>query len=622
MSAPGTPPSNLGPSCPAGGEPSASRCGETCARHDARTWWAVAGVGAALILVVGTLMLAGLPFRSTDEPWISGALAEAQAALRTEPKSAARKEAVRDLDLALRAAYFRRLDRNRLGAWVLLIGGGLAVAAALQASSADIRRTPWARDALESREAGARPRRRAIVLAGMILVGAGAVVALQGWGRAIRDEAPEVRRASVGRPATALPARTHTGATVAPPSAADRARTWPRFRGHEGAGLAVGFALPPRWNLKTRENVPWRVDLPLPGYNSPVVWEDRVFLTGGSKHQRLVFAIDAGTGAILWQRPLTPAGQTASTVEPPDQSGMAASTVTTDGTRVYAVFASGELGALDFQGALTWSRKVDFSHNGYGHASSLVIQDGLLLVQSDQGQADEAKSELLALNASTGAVRWRVSRPVGGSWATPLVAGEGTAAQVILAGDPLLMAYELSTGKELWRAAVLGGELAPSPVLAGDLVIASSPGHALLGVRWSNSADTATSRVVWKLASEVPDVPTPLVMEDLLITADTEGHVYCRESATGTKLWSAELELEIQASPIAVGDRVYLFAQSGTVVVLRASRTYEEVDRFETAEEIYATPAVAQGSLFLRTRQGLARIGGAALPGKEVVRAR
>ncbi|MCC6235050.1 MAG: PQQ-binding-like beta-propeller repeat protein [Verrucomicrobiales bacterium] len=586
-----------------------------------RSWRWLTAILAGACLVVGGAMLSGLLSRSAEEPWSSKALLQAHAELRADPKNEALKNRVRDLDLELRRAYFTRLDRNRTGSALLVVGGGLVVVSALRGRRDPKARAPLMRGAEDARGPESRALRRSVVATGLATVALGGVVAGLGWGREVRlDGSRGAQTATAGTDVSGVEGSNHPAATSAA-ILADPTQLWPQFRGLGGAGQGVGREIPLKWDPKTRENVRWRTEMPLEGYNSPVVWSNRVFLTGGNKRERLVFAVDATSGALVWQRPVTPEGQAVAAVEPPDQSGMAASTVATDGQQVWAIFASGDLGALDFDGRLVWSKKFDLSENGYGHASSLVVHDGTLLVQLDRGQAEDGKSELLALNAREGTMRWRAARPVGGSWATPLVVARADGVQVILSGDPLLAAYDLATGKERWRAAVLGGELAPSPVLAGDLVIATSPGHALLGVRLDGTGDVTASHVAWKLETEIPDVPTPLVVDGLLFTADTEGHVHCRDAATGVKVWSASLEMEIQASPIVSAGRIFLLGQPGTVVVLRAARAQEELARFETGEEVYATPAMADGSLFVRTRKALLRVAAADAAGKEVARA-
>lgn len=201
--------------------------------------------------------------------------------------------------------------------------------------------------------------------------------------------------------------------------------------------------------------------------------------------------------------------------------------------------------------------------------------------------------QLHAFDTRTGNPHWATKRPVGGSWTTPTTLAVAGRTLVVTAGDPWLMAHDAATGTEVWRAKVLGGELAPSPVFAGGLIVAISPGHAFSAVKPDGTGDVTATHVAWKLEENVPDVPTPVVAGDLLITADAEGHVFCRELATGKAVWDHAFEMEFQASPLLAGNRIYLFAQPGNVFVFEAAREYRQLAAFEMGEEIYASPAVA-----------------------------
>lgn len=614
------------PVLPAGSAPVAAPVGARpgpCPAADRKVRGAVAGVAAAMLVSVATLLLAVQWLQPREEPWRSADLTRAKARLVAEPRNEELKQQIRALDLELRRGYFRSLERNRTGAWLLLgaavavvllgrqlfpAGSPAAIAAAAPARDVLFRRTSWT----------------------VLGVGLGAGVIWAGLGLATRSHLPEALAAltspdtaasaeggpvaAPGRESEASPAPSATTVQEAAPPSEAWMSSWPQFRGPEGANRAATADLPLTWDTATGQGVLWRTNLPLPGFNSPVVWGDRVFLAGGDRKARRVYCIDVANGALHWERAVAPPDLAGQAVEPPDQSGAAASTVATDGTRVFAVFASGELGALDFNGALLWHHRLDFSENGYGHASSLAVAGGRVLVQADQGQAEEGKSRLIAYEAASGKVAWEAKRPVGGSWTSPLILGSGVKARVITSGDPWLMAHDLQTGAEVWRARVLGGELAPSPVAAGEFIVAASPGHALTAVRMDGQGDVTATHVAWKLEQDVPDVPTPVVAGTLLFTASTEGHLFCRETATGAKVWEHAFETEFQATPLLAGDRLYLFSQPGGVFVVQAGREFRQLAAFEMGEEIYASPAVAGGRLFVRTKSALFAIGGSTGP--------
>ncbi|MBL9127981.1 MAG: PQQ-binding-like beta-propeller repeat protein [Verrucomicrobiales bacterium] len=574
---------------------------------------------------VAAVMLIGQWTQSQEQPWHSDALAEAKAKLLAEPKNETLKQPVRELDQRLRQAYFRGLERNRAGAWLLL--GGAVVFVWLARTRFGVRSpgVPGGSDA-GADGYGTRPasvwvapdgettRRRATatvgVLGATLLLGLGLAGGLGGVRLPQAANSSEGGTASMPREAPRVGGAPGVEpVTPKGPDAEAWSRNWPGFRGPDGSGRVASAAVPLTWNAKTGEGVLWKTPLSTKGYNSPVVWNDRVFVTGGNRQQRLVMAFDLGSGAALWSRPVTPTNQPAAEIDPPDQSGQAASTAATDGERVFAVFATGELGALDFAGNLVWHRRLDFKDNGYGHASSLVVWRDRLLIQADQGAPEDGKSVLQAVETRTGKPLWTAKRDVGGSWATPVVADHAGKTSVFTAGEPWLMAHDVLTGAEIWRAKVLGGELAPSPVFVGDRVLATSPGHAISAVRCDGTGDVTATHVAWKIEEDVPDVPTPTVVGDLMFTANTEGHVICREVATGAKLWDHAFEMEIQASPLAVGDRLYLFAQPGNVAVVKVARTFETLASFEMGEDVYATPAVVGGRFLIRTDRHLYCVG-------------
>lgn len=594
---------------------------ETAARRAGGAVRGLVLVVALFLVAVGMAMVAAQWMRPKEEPWRSKALDAARQQLLTDPKNEAIKKSIRDRDLELRRAYFAALDRNRRGAWLLLVGGVALVWLSREVARLGGRSIPApVAPALDREGFGVRTRRTvgvvaAVCGAGFLVMGLADRTYLVPVG-GVGPMAAGSGSAGVGEGSAA--AAGTPAAVVAPPAGPTSEqwqRNWPQFRGPDGSGRVAAANLVPNWDIASGRGVIWKAAVPMTGYNSPVVWEGRVFLTGGDKKARLVFCYDAGSGALRWQRPVTPTNAPAASIDPPDQSGAAASTVATDGQRVFAVFASGELGALDFEGNLIWHKRLDFSENGYGHASSLVVHDGRLLVQADQGQPEDGKSMLQALNTRTGEVLWTAKRPVGGSWATPLVLAAEKGAQVVTVGDPFLMAHDAVTGAEIWRAKVLGGELAPSPISHEGRVVAICPGHVMVSVKVDGTGDVTESHVAWKLEEDVPDVPTPTVVGPLLFTANTEGRLICREWETGQKIWEHNFETEFQASPLVVGDRLYLFSQPGEVFAVAVGREYREVENFKMeGEEVYATPAVAADRLYLRTKTTLYCLGAGAGP--------
>lgn len=570
-------------------------------------WGRIAWVAGGFVLAIAAAMFLGQWVQPREEPWSSGELAAALIRLEEEPRNEALKERIRELDAQRRVAYFRRIERNRMGAGLLLAGAVLWV---LTARLGWGRRAPVLPSRLATtaseRERERRRSERAVLWAGAAVV---VVLAVSGWWHPGMMEAAE---APVGTAEAAVGSAVAEPVVTEQPAERGEAGNWPRFLGPGGALTGSGERVPLRWDLAGSEGVRWKAPVPLGGFNSPVVWGDRVYLTGGNRRQRLVFAFHADTGELLWQRPVTPRDRPAESIEPPDMSGAAASTAATDGTRVYAIFATGELGALDRDGNLVWFRRLDLEENAYGHAASLVVWRDLLFVQADQGRAADGLSRLRALDTRTGEERWVAERPVASGWTTPVVVEVAGREQLVLAGDPWVIAYAPSSGQEWWRARLLGNELAPSPVLSGDRIVVVSPERMMAAVRADGSGDVTESHVVWREERDVPDVPTPLAAGDWLFSVDSHGLVMCREASTGKVLWEHAYRMEFQASPVRMGDRILLLAHSGKGFVIQAAAVFQELATFDVGEEVSATPALAGGRLYVRTHRTLACIEGPA----------
>ena len=255
-------------------------------------------------------------------------------------------------------------------------------------------------------------------------------------------------------------------------------------------GISAYTNVPETWDAKSGKGIVWKTPVPLPGNNSPVVWGKRVFLSGADQRRREVYCFDADSGKLLWQQAVP--GTPQSTAQPPkvnDDTGYAASTTATDGRRVFAIFANGDLAAFDFSGKLAWSKSLGLPENSYGHASSLATYKNLLLVQFDQGSSRAPKSKLLAFDSATGKIVWQVARPVPNSWSTPIVIRHADRDQVITAADPWVIAYNPADGAEIWRAKCLKTDIGPSPVFADGQVFVANDNCVLSAIRADGHGD-------------------------------------------------------------------------------------------------------------------------------------
>jgi outer membrane protein assembly factor BamB len=376
---------------------------------------------------------------------------------------------------------------------------------------------------------------------------------------------------------------------------------WPRFLGPTGSSVAARPDAPTKWDGATGAGVAWKSAVTVEGFNSPIVWGDRVFLSGGTREKREVACYEAAGGKLLWQRALEKVpGSPAQAPKVSDQSGYASPTMATDGLRAYVIFATGELAALSFDGAVLWSKFLGVPKNQYGHSTSLAVWQGRVIVQLDQGEGEPANSRLMAFDGATGRALWEKPRAMSCSWSSPIVIEAAGRIQIITLGLPFVVAYALADGQELWRAEVLEGEVTPSPAFAGGLVLAINPSNALYALKPDGTGDVTKTHVAWKAEENIPDVGGPVSSDGLVFTVDSSGTIMCFDLKNGAKVWEHALSVEVHSTPAIAGNRLYVVCNDGNTVVAEVGREYKEVARNKLDDKFVASPAFVQGRIYLR----------------------
>jgi len=391
------------------------------------------------------------------------------------------------------------------------------------------------------------------------------------------------------------------------PSAEQFAKNWYRFRGPEGAGISPHTNIPTDWDGPSGKGVLWKTPVALPGHNSPIVWGDRVFVSGADKDRRQVYAVDLKTGQVLWTGdvPVVPRED----LEIMEETGLAACTMATDGVRVYVIFATGDLAAFDLAGRRLWHKSLGLPDSAYGYASSLEVFGGKVMVQYDQGQAEDNKSKVMAFDGASGRLAWERTRPVGGSWTSPIVAKVGSSHQLITVGNPWVIAYDPDSGEEVWKANVVGGDVAPSPICAGGLVLAIEPYSKLVAVRTDGKGDVTKSHLAWQSDSGGPDICSPLSDGRYVYVLDTSGSLTVLNLSDGKLVYQHTVEGSFKASPSLVGQEIYLLSEKGTLVRVAAGPAFKELGRCELGDTCYASPTFADGRMILRGKGHLYCIG-------------
>jgi outer membrane protein assembly factor BamB len=557
-------------------------------------WRAARAIAAVFSLLVSLAMLVGHLNTSAVDPLKSSDLKSLKDQLRLNPADEQTKQRIRALDLQLRARYFRQLSQSTSGGY-LLIGGVVAFIVTATQCARYRRQLPMP----APRTCNADPAQAAKVASWSVTaVGAvvGGLLLVLGLvsGRAVSE--PTLGNGSLAStPAGAA----HSTADAA--SEDEMRRNWPRFRGPGGSGVSEATNLPTHWDPKTSDGVAWKTPVPAPGFNSPIIWENRFFFSGGDSSKREVFCFDCGNGQMIWRQALLniPGGP-AQPPEIPDTTGYAASSMATDGRRVYVIFATGDVAAFTLDGKLVWSKSFGPLKNAYGYASSLATWRDRLIVLLDQGESEEGKSKLYALDGRTGQVVWQTPRKVGSSWASPIIFDAAGQPQVVALSLPWAISYGLKDGAELWRVECLSGEITPSPVFTGGLVLVPSPSDKLLAIRPDGRGEVTKTHVAWTTEENVPDVTSPVGNSDLVFTLTTPGMLTCFDAKDGKKQWEHDFEIECHSSPSLAGNQLYLFGQKGTAIVAEAGRQFKELYRTDMGDVFHASPAFTQDKIILR----------------------
>ena len=515
-----------------------------------------------------------------------------RARLSENSGDAAFRQNLRDLDALYRQAYFASAEQRDRGMRLLALATAamFASAAARALFDAPVPSRP------DPRRTEALPDNRWFFPAVAIALAAPLSISAFLFSRMPEGVSPSA----------AIP----NAASSHPPSYAspeEMREQWTQFRGGPLALPALAAAEGAEWEIA------WKVDVPLPGYGSPVVWGDRVFLGGGDRRTRALFAFSSRDGALLWRCDADPAARLP---EVADDTGYAAPTPAVDGRRVYAAFATGQIAACDMTtGRRVWSRSLPFPQVPYGYASSPLLYGNCLVVQ----YFVENRKAVYALDAATGEILWEgggvePGDPENGpghhvSWSSPIVAHDREGRpMVVVTGGKAVEAYDLRTGGKLWENPCLYGEVASSPAAAEDR------GWVFYAVSLNRAAalELATGETVWTNEEvPLPDVASPLAAGDFVYVAASSGVVSALSLIDGTLAWEYETPGGFYASPVRMNERdVLLLDDRGNIAAVGpdAQGNLRRLSGFALGEMTVATPAVIPDGVIIRSEKNLFKL--------------
>lgn len=397
------------------------------------------------------------------------------------------------------------------------------------------------------------------------------------------------------------------------------ADNWPQFRGPTRQGNSTETSVPLHWNATS--NVLWKTEIPGESWSSPIVWNDRVFVTtateGGQSCR--VLSLEAKSGRIVWSREVFQ--QTPRRKE--SRNTYATPTPATDGERVYACFGDGGFVALNFDGGIVWTNRSHLFYGQHGLGTSAILHRDFLIMARDGSSEGENKklgwlepwdqSYVVALDTKTGRERWKGKRGLSRiSHSVPTIWEHDGAAQVVSEAGDVVQGFDLQTGERLWSSEVIGESPVPSVVIGNGLVFTSGGWggkESIKAFRLGGSGDLKEKNLVWEQKKGMPKVPSMIYVKPHLF-AITDGSVAsCMKAETGELLWQERVGGNFSASPVSGAGRIYFLADSGETTVIEAGPEYKVLAKNPLGEKVQASIAISQSRLFIRTDKGLFCIG-------------
>lgn len=380
---------------------------------------------------------------------------------------------------------------------------------------------------------------------------------------------------------------------------------WTQFRGPGGSGFAPDAVLPTA--LEPKKHIAWELPLPGRGLSSPVIVGDRVFVTAasGAKQSRLhVICFRASDGTKLWERRFFATGRTMCH----EKTCVAANSPATDGQRIFALYSSSDLVALDLDGNLLWLRGLgqDYPNasNSLGMSSSLVVADGTVVAQIE----NDSQSLALGIDATNGLNRWKLERPKRANWTSPIVLQEPSTGRtsVLLQSSQGVQAVDPATGKELWNYAE-GSSTVPSSAASEGVVYVPSFGITALKPGAPGEAPTH----LWRAGNLRPGTSSPVIVGKRLYTLNDAGVLTAGDVQDGKRLWQLRLKGPFSSSPVAAGPFVYVTNEKGLLQVVDTRKPEGEmVGEMDLGETILGTPSISGNALYLRSDGKLWKIQG------------
>ncbi|MDP6360342.1 MAG: PQQ-binding-like beta-propeller repeat protein [Planctomycetota bacterium] len=401
------------------------------------------------------------------------------------------------------------------------------------------------------------------------------------------------------------------------------AGNWPHWRGPKLDGISGESNLPTEWS--STKSVAWKLKLPGPAGATPVVWDDKVFLSSADGKDLILICVSTD-GKELWRRKISSGDRAIRR----DEGNYASPSPVTDGKHVWCMMANGDTACFDFEGKEVWKRKLSQTFgpfkNPFGMVSTPLLHGKALYLQLIHGNirtpaADEAR--IVAVDKLTGKDIWTHVRKSDAysenkhSYASPMLYDDGQQRFLITHGADYATGIDLESGKEIWRLGGLNPQKDPkkryhrtlrfvSSPAAGDgiIVVPTAKNGPVFAIKADAKGDVTGDKkaILWKRAMNTPDVPCPLIRDGLVYLCRENGNLICMDAKTGKEHYQERTHVQRhRASPVFADGKIYLSARDGKVSVVKAGEKFELLAQNDLGEPLSASPAISNGTIYLRT---------------------
>jgi outer membrane protein assembly factor BamB len=387
------------------------------------------------------------------------------------------------------------------------------------------------------------------------------------------------------------------------------AEDWPNWRGPRGDGTSTERNLVQNWS--DTENVVWKTPLTIAGHSSPIVFGDQVFVVGSNTEEetRELASFDRVSGKEQWRKTVIKAP-----LEKKHKlNSYASGTPATDGERIYCTFLDQQemiVAAYSMQGEQLWLVRPGRFSSVHGYCSSPVLYKDKVIVNGDH----DGESYIVALDRKSGETLWKTKREFKTrSYCTPLIREVAGRMQMMLSGSKCVASYDPDTGKQQWIIDGPTEQFVASPVYHHKLLIITGgfPDKHIIAIDPTGEGNISKSHIKWHhLRRGVSYVPSPIAVGDYFIVTSDDGIGTCFEIETGKILWQERLGRHYSGSLVVTADDlIYATDDDGVTKIIKPGEKLEVLATNKLGEEIYTSPAISRGQIFLRGTKHLWCIG-------------